>query len=52
MTEQERLEAVKKTFGDKFIHSDIKWLIEQAEKVGKYEKALLEIANWVKGSNG
>lgn len=36
LTTQERLEAVKKTFGEKFIHSDIKWLIERAEKAEQY----------------
>lgn len=34
----ERLDQVKKTFGEKFIHSDIKWLIKQAEQKERFKK--------------
>ncbi|WP_243299125.1 hypothetical protein [Bacillus litorisediminis] len=57
MSDNERLEVIKEIFGIQqmqtfsdrknivFNLDDLGWLIEQAEKVERYEKALLEIAN-------
>lgn len=38
MTDKERLEAIKKARFEELMHVDVKWLIEQAEKVEKLEK--------------
>jgi hypothetical protein len=51
MTDQERLVDIKKSFGGRWTHLDIKWLIEQAEKVERYEKALEEINDYIPTDN-
>jgi hypothetical protein len=44
MTDNERIETIKKKFDyDGFIHKDIKWLIDQSEKIKSYEKTMLKI---------
>jgi predicted SpoU family rRNA methylase len=42
MTDQERLADIKKSFGGRWTHLDIKWLIEQAEKVEQLQQDIKE----------